>query len=108
MISRAALKAKAQAPHSGRGILSLSPLHLDLINAPVQQPPSSVAVVAGLEQTLPSQSLKDAAEKLQKQLIIKALETSAGNWIQAAKLLDLDRANLARLATRLGVKLEKS
>ncbi len=108
MISRAALKAKAQSLHSGQGILALSPIHLDLADVPVQQLPSSITtVVAGSDQTLPDQSLKDATANLQRQLIIQALETSAGNWTQAAKILELDRANLARLAKRLGVRLEK-
>ncbi|PUA27898.1 MAG: nitric oxide reductase transcription regulator [Cellvibrio sp. 79] len=105
MISRAALKAKAQSPHGSQGILALSPLHLDLVDIPAQ--PAQLTETAAPEPIPVDQSLKDATEKLQKQLIIQALESSAGNWTQAAKILDLDRANLARLAKRLGVKLEK-
>lgn len=106
MISRAALKAKAQFPAANHGILALTPAHLDLIDTPVLST-ASPAPNTAQEQPLALQPLKDATENLQRQMIIQALERSAGNWTQAAKTLDLDRANLARLAKRLGVKMEK-
>nr|MBP8226454.1 hypothetical protein [Rheinheimera sp.] len=40
--------------------------------------------------------------------IIQILSQTGGNWSLAAKQLDVDRANLARLAKRLGIKVEKT
>ena len=48
------------------------------------------------------QTLKDATEKLQRQLVVRALEEHQGNWTRAGKALGLDHANLARLAKRFG------
>ena len=48
-------------------------------------------------------SLRDAVDGFQRQLIVSALGESAGNWTQAAKRLGVDRANLQRLARRLGI-----
>ncbi len=53
-------------------------------------------------------SLKAATEEFQKQQIIQILSQTGGNWSLAAKQLDVDRANLARLAKRLGIKVEKT
>ncbi|WP_418889521.1 hypothetical protein [Paraglaciecola polaris] len=36
-----------------------------------------------------------------------ALQHTSGNWTLAAKHLELDRANLTRLAKRLGISIEK-
>lgn len=116
MISRAALKAKAQssvgalAQFPNGGILALTPAHLDLL----ENPPATQATDAPItsESSIPlskpgEQTLKDATEKLQRQLVVRALEEHQGNWTRAGKALGLDRANLARLAKRLGVKMEK-
>ncbi|MBD3587599.1 hypothetical protein HHX48_17815, partial [Salinimonas sp. HHU 13199] len=35
------------------------------------------------------------------------LKHTNGNWSKAAQRLSMDRANLSRLAKRLGVKVEK-
>jgi len=116
MISRAALKAKAQSSTGSStrlpngAILALTPVHLDLLEShrtalapesPVTPESSTPPPTSG------EQTLKDATEKLQRQMIIYALEGNKGNWTRAAKALGLDRANLARLAKRLGVKVEK-
>jgi anaerobic nitric oxide reductase transcription regulator len=105
LISRAALKAKAQQGARSYSILALSPAHLDLAGAAASSSVSAsqqadIGPLAGV-------ALKDATDNFQRQLIIQALAASAGNWTLAAKNLALDRANLARLAKRLGVKLEK-
>ena len=54
-----------------------------------------------------SANLKEATEDFQRRLILKALETSGGNWSAAARQLKVDRANLNRLAKRLGVEVVK-
>ena len=58
--------------------------------------------------TISNMSLKAATDEFQKQQILQMLQNTAGNWSQAAKLLDLDRANLSRLAKRLGISIEKT
>ena len=47
--------------------------------------------------------LREAVDGYQRQLIVSALGECAGNWTQAAKRLGVDRANLQRLARRLGI-----
>jgi anaerobic nitric oxide reductase transcription regulator len=50
-------------------------------------------------------TLKEQTEAYQKAMIIEALNRSEGNWSRSAQELGLDRANLARLAKRLQVKI---
>lgn len=111
MISRAALKAKAQ--HAAQlpvpGILALTPAHLDLLESatsafPIVASPASKGVA---EAASGGKTLKEATEQLQRQLVSQALHDHQHNWTRAAKALGLDRANLARLAKRLGITLEK-
>ena len=104
VISRAALKARKEA--KAQDIIALLPQHLELAERAVSadhNPPAALPVLHsnGL-------SLKAATEEFQKQQIIQILSQTAGNWSLAAKQLDLDRANLARLAKRLGIKVEKT
>jgi anaerobic nitric oxide reductase transcription regulator len=51
--------------------------------------------------------LRAATDQFQRQQILAALTFTQGHWTAAAKLLSLDRANLARMAKRLGISLEK-
>ena len=47
--------------------------------------------------------LREAVDRYQAQLIQQALQLSDGNWSAAARRLQLDRANLMRLAKRLAI-----
>jgi anaerobic nitric oxide reductase transcription regulator len=51
--------------------------------------------------------LKASTEQFQRQIIVQALEQAQGNWSAAAKVLEVDRANLVRLAKRLDIRVEK-
>lgn len=51
--------------------------------------------------------LKDATEQFQHQLIVNTLERFDGNWAASARALNVDRANLIRLAKRLGISIKK-
>lgn len=106
LISRAALKAKAQSNNSAAAIIALQPEHFDLpcaqLPAQTQQKTSPTAHQEPLQQPL-----KLAMERFQREHIIRALNSSQGNWTKAALQLGMDRANLARLAKRLAIKLEK-
>ena len=104
LLGRAALKAMARQPERPR-ILTLEACDLDL--APLAQAPAvaAVAVQAGDEAGQePVGDLRLAVDAYQRQLIQAALRRQQDNWAAAARELGVDRANLHRLATRLGLK----
>ncbi len=57
-------------------------------------------------QTLPveRQNLREATDNFQRTAIRQALEQSQYNWAASARMLEMDVANLHRLAKRLGLK----
>ena len=66
---------------------------------------ASAASQAQLDASLaPGGSLRLAVEQFQRQQILAALERQGRNWAAAARELGLDRANLHRLAKRLGLR----
>lgn len=99
LIGRAALKALARAPDRHR-TLTLDAVDLDLAPtptaAPLQASPAQTPNVVATD-------LRTAVDEFQRDLIQRALSANAGNWTSAAKSLSMDRANLHRLARRLGV-----
>lgn len=64
-----------------------------------QQPAALTLPAAGL----PEMGLREAVEAFQRQLISHTLAACHGNWAEAARRLQTDRANLSRLARRLDV-----
>lgn len=48
--------------------------------------------------------LREAMDDFQRRLIGASLERHQHNWASAARELGLDRANLGRMARRLGLK----
>ncbi|MDO6558888.1 nitric oxide reductase transcriptional regulator NorR [Paraglaciecola chathamensis] len=104
VISRASLKATRHAQQ--QDIISISLADLDFETG-LAQPPQlkpKEALATHLKEQIP---LKSLTEDFQRQHISDALVVHDGNWTNAAKQLGMDRANLARLAKRLGVSLEK-
>jgi anaerobic nitric oxide reductase transcription regulator len=103
IVSRAALKASARQRDkaivsisaSDCGELSLLDQHLE----PLQ--PDSSALTEDV-------SLRAATEAFQKKLITGYLDQEKGNWAAAARRLGTDRANLNRMAKRLGIHVVKS
>ncbi len=98
LLGRAALKARAQAP--GRDLVTIGHTQLDLnqLPQPVAEPvPEEHAWAAKYD-------LRSALDNYQRQLIEQAVQAAAGNWAEAARHLGLERANLHRLAKRLGLK----
>ncbi len=49
-------------------------------------------------------NLRDAVDDFQRNIIVQILQEEQQNWSAAARRLQLDRANLIRLAQRLGLK----
>jgi anaerobic nitric oxide reductase transcription regulator len=101
LISRAALRALAEHPERSR-ILTVQVQHLDLLPATRTAPATSEPADSAAE--VPTgPGLRQAVEDLQIRLIRAALTRHGGNWASAARELRLDRANLRRLAGRLGL-----
>jgi len=103
LIGRSALKAMGQQPQRPR-ILTLEASDLDLRvqiaepnNAPASPPPLPTLPVA-------EGGLRDAVDAYQRQVIDACLQRHEDNWAAAARELGLDRANLSRLARRLGLR----
>ena len=106
VLSRAALLAKS---NTNQGITRIEPMHLtglvDAFSVPkesLKEQPNKI----GLD-TAEIQDLKQATEDFQRQTIQQALDQAGLNWAQAARSLAMDRANLVRLAKRLGIEVTK-
>ncbi|WP_437880465.1 nitric oxide reductase transcriptional regulator NorR [Pseudomonas sp. LRF_L74] len=99
LIGRAVLKSLAVQPERPR-ILTIETQSLDL------QEPLQTAARTALPQPPVSQGvpLKDAIDSYQKSLIEQVLARHQGKWSSAAQELGVDRANLTRLAKRLGMR----
>jgi len=80
----------------------LSAADLDLPREVVDNSAEPVAEVPAMP--LINGDLRSATEQYQRQLISAALERHQDNWASAARELGLDRANLGRMAKRLGMK----
>ncbi|MBB2496035.1 nitric oxide reductase transcriptional regulator NorR [Aquipseudomonas ullengensis] len=101
LIGRAALKALARHAERPR-ILSIDEAAIDLpvvqAESPAIEPVDGIAADAG------GLDLREAVDVYQRSLIEQALARHQGKWADAARELGLDRANLSRLAKRLGVR----
>jgi anaerobic nitric oxide reductase transcription regulator len=100
LIGRSALKALGNCKERPK-ILSLSAADLDLPNASVEAAAEHPAAAVTPAVT---GDLREATENYQRQLISACLERHNHNWASAARELGLDRANLGRMAKRLGMK----
>lgn len=101
LIGRSVLKALGRQPQRPR-ILSLLAEDLDL---PGRRAAPSLPAGEGGGASLPSENLnlRDAVDRLERQLVSEALARHGFNRSAAARALGMDRANLARLAKRLGL-----
>ena len=102
LLMRASLKATRHK--EGRPLILAE--HLDL-PVPVQQLTESVAAEESSTPVIAlsaEQGLREAVDSYQKMLILQSLEANQGNWSATARQLKTDRANLNRLAQRLGIK----
>jgi anaerobic nitric oxide reductase transcription regulator len=93
-ITSAAIRAAHGATSAPHAIL---PAHLTLqpLHPPAAPSPSLPA---------PEKGLLEAVDDFQRALIRDTVQRNGGNWARAARLLKMDRSNLHRLATRLGLK----
>lgn len=102
MLMRASLKATRHK--EGRPLilaehldLSIPDLLTEKANAENERPDITAASEAQL-------GLRDAVDEYQHRLIQQVLDAHDGNWSATARQLKVDRANLNRLAQRLGIK----
>ncbi|ASP39014.1 nitric oxide reductase transcription regulator [Bacterioplanes sanyensis] len=114
-ISRAALKARSR---SQRQLVVIDDTDIGALedsagdhSAMGQQQPAPAELPLSLgeavsEQTLET-GLKDATEAFQRRCIVGCLQQHQGNWSATARALAMDRANLSRLARRLGIRVDK-
>jgi anaerobic nitric oxide reductase transcription regulator len=100
LIGRSALKALA-ANRERRRILTLSAADLALAASPETQGGSSAD--AGAAQP-GGEDFRSAVTAFERTLVLDTLARHGQNWAAAARELGLDRANLNRLARRLGLK----
>jgi anaerobic nitric oxide reductase transcription regulator len=116
LISRAALKASAKKKDKAMIKISLSDCDdltststMGLTNSTSlreQLTPKSKVITHQVE-TKQSMNLREEVNNFQKNLISQILIEEQGNWSIAAKRLNTDRANLNRLAKRLGIQVTK-
>ncbi|OUS39997.1 nitric oxide reductase transcription regulator, partial [Oleispira antarctica] len=124
-INRAALKAKShrldssfteknvvviELSHIGQLTNILDATSLDDAQKQLLAIPSIPATALAANLNVPSLELgiKSATEDFQRQLISNALSQYDGNWSAAARELKTDRANLNRMAKRLGISIIKT
>lgn len=102
LISRAVLKALSGHGERPR-VLTIEAEVLGLDELRVAAP--ALAQVHGAMPVIqPGEGLKEAVDGFQKRLIGEALERHQGKWADVARELGVDRANLSRLARRLGIR----
>ena len=84
----------ARATQAGDEVV-LEPQHFQFAVAAPMLPTETAAAVPAMEK---------ATDSFQREAISRALEANQGNWAATARALELDVANLHRLAKRLGLK----
>ncbi|WP_144109327.1 nitric oxide reductase transcriptional regulator NorR [Paraburkholderia sp. BCC1886] len=102
LIARSALKARA-ADRDRRRILTLSAADLAL-SAGLEQSSDTTSGNADNQSAASQQDFRAAVTDFERQLVEAALARHEQNWAATARALGLDRANLNRLARRLGLK----
>ncbi len=101
LIGRSALKALGQHRERPK-ILTLDAADLDL--RPVEPSTLTAQAPQAVDAPLPAGDLRQALDDYQRRLIQASLERHDHNWASCARELGLDRANLSRLAKRLGLR----
>ena len=105
LISRSVLRALGQHQPRPR-ILTLHAADLGLSEPGMAETAVDTAPSAahGDLRLAPGQGLREASDAFERTLIEDSLRKHQGNWAATARELKMDRANLARLAQRLGIR----
>ncbi|WP_114469033.1 nitric oxide reductase transcriptional regulator NorR [Pseudorhodoferax soli] len=109
VLARAALRALGRHGQRPR-VLSVDAEDLGLPHAPAASHAAAAAPAAPATPAAPAAAVAVAGQPLRLQVasferlaIEQALAAQHGNWAAAARALEMDRANLVRLARRLGL-----
>lgn len=106
VINRAALKAKAR--QVGRSVTTLSALDIGELQGPTRQSMAADHAQATLQDPINLDiGLREATDQFQRHLLSQTLTQANFNWAEAARRLHTDRANLIRLAKRLGITVAR-
>ena len=108
VINRAALKARARCAQNKLIVVSTEDLgELRPISSKHDTVEETIASSPTVSVTHNNLGLKESTEEYQRQIIIHSLTQANFNWAKAARELKTDRANLTRLAKRLGIEVSK-
>ncbi len=119
-INRAALKAKSHnldSSFSEKNVVTIELSHIGQLTNTLEANAKNVVQdieeqveteELSLSNSLPELGIKLATEDFQRQIITDALNLHSGNWSAAARELKTDRANLNRMAKRLGISIIKT
>ncbi|HIF9446643.1 TPA: nitric oxide reductase transcriptional regulator NorR [Photobacterium damselae] len=99
-LRRAALIARSE---QGIDYVTIQPEYFNFTQQPSVTEKTRQAPKRGDKVTIVG-SLRENTDQFQRQLIEQQLTGLQGNWAKTAQALQLDRANLHRLAKRLGLK----
>ena len=118
LMSRSALKAKSRTSESSIVVINFEDCtelayHRTLTNTALNKDQHMIQKTEYRQNTSSypfntELSLRESTDQFQQQLLLKAIEQHAGNWAQAARALNIDRANFSRLAKRLGISQHKT
>jgi anaerobic nitric oxide reductase transcription regulator len=100
VLARAALRALARHGQRPR-VLSVGAEDLGLAHTPPEHAAAPAAPAAAV--AMAGQPLRLQVASFERLAIERALAAQHGNWAAAARALEMDRANLVRLARRLGL-----
>lgn len=103
VLARTALKALGKHAERPR-ILSLQAEDFDLVNAESSFSQLPVSDQNGADPEHGGGSLRDAVSAYERRLISSSLSRNGGNMASTARELGVDRANLNRMAKRLGLR----
>ncbi len=107
VINRAALKAK-QLVANDEAIIALDEQILETLSTKKDSVAKTNTAEKITDDSVDLQNLNLATQQFQKAYISQALDQANGNWSKAARNLNMDRSNLVRLATRLGLEVVKT
>ncbi len=102
LLMRASLKTTRN--QQSRPLILAEHLDLPVMELPADNPELTANPVTSAMPRVTETGLREAVDAFQKSLILQILQENDRNWSAAARQLKTDRANLNRLAIRLGIK----
>jgi len=103
-ISRAILRASAEVERGEPVVVTSTHLNLGGDSAPSSDREPTAQSVSRAQALPEGMTLRQATDDYQRRLISAAVDANGGNWAAAARTLGVQRSNLHRTATRLGLR----